>query len=315
MTDWVFSQAEWPQTALDPAGPHAASVHWLHMGMLILMVAVVAITMLALVVAWFVRLERSPVWIIWTGGLAFPLVVLVGLIAVNSDVTRAVSALAGPDELVIEVTGKQFWWDVRYPAEGGQEAIRTANEIHIPTGRPVRFRLLSDDVIHSFWVPALGGKRDMIPGRENELVLVADRPGRFRGQCAEFCGQQHARMALEVVAHAPAAFEEWRDEQTRPRLTPDHPQHRAGRQAFSDLGCAACHEIRGVAEGGRLGPDLSNYGERDRMGAGIWPNTIGNTAGWIVDVQRMKPGAEMPSYTDIDGPTLRAVAAYLQSLR
>ncbi|HSV47575.1 MAG TPA: cytochrome c oxidase subunit II, partial [Ramlibacter sp.] len=210
---------------------------------------------------------RTRLWIVG-GGLVFPGVVLAGLFAWTLAMTPAWKPVPPPGALVVAVTGTLWWWDVRYrdPATGAE--IRTANEVRIPTGRPVYLALDSADVIHSFWVPQLAGKMDMVPGRLQHLLLSAGRPGVYRGQCAEFCGEQHARMALHVVALAPAEFDAWLAAQARPALPPATPRQEAGRQAFLAQRCDACHAVRGVGGDSRLGPDLTHVGSRLHLAAG-----------------------------------------------
>ena len=239
---------------------------------------------------------------------------LVGLAVATTGVTRALARLAGPDPLIVEVAGYQFWWDIVYPADGEAPWVRTANEVHLPAGRPVTFRLTTDDVIHSFWIPALGGKLDMIPGRVNELTVIAEEPGVYRGQCAEFCGRQHARMSFDVIVHAPEDFSSWRAARAEEADDPETLIEQRGQEVFSQNGCAACHAVRGVSEGARLGPDLTNVGARATIGAGMWATNVGNLAGWIANAQTLKPGVNMPSYTTLSGPDLRALATYLESL-
>lgn len=318
MSGWLDALGDWlagPQSALSDAGIHAAEVHWLHMLLLAGAMLGFLVVMAAVWLAWRAEKPQAGTWIVWLGGIAFPVAMLAVFIVLSMQTTRAVSTLGDEDELVVRVIGKQYWWDVIYAEDGAAPAFRTANEIHVPVGRPVRFLLESDNVIHSFWVPSLGGKMDMIPGRTNELVLRADRAGVYRGQCAEFCGIQHARMAFEVIAHEPEDFEAWRARRVLPQPEPDDPFVRRGREAFVSEGCAGCHEVSGHAEGARAGPDLTDMGARRTLGSGMWPNNPGNMGGWIADAQTMKPGNEMPAYTGLDGVTLRALTAYMDSLQ
>ena len=199
------------------------------------------------------------------------------------------------------------------PATGGE--IRTANQIHIPTGRPVYLALSSTDVIHSFWVPQLGGKMDMLPGRTQHLLLSADRPGVYRGQCAEFCGEQHAQMALHVVAEPPDTFAAWLAAQAQPSAAARTARQIAGRDAFLAQRCDACHAVRGVTGESRLGPDLTHVGSRLHLGAGTVTNTEQGRAKWVAHVQQIKPGARMPSYERLDEGTLTAIADWLGSLK
>lgn len=219
---------------------------------------------------------------------------------------------AGPAALTVEVTAHQWWWEVRYPDAAGGGTFTTANEIHIPAGRPVRVELVSPDVIHSFWVPRLAGKMDVIPGVRNVTWIQAAAPGRFRGQCAEYCGLQHARMAFEVVADAPADFAAWRARQLSPPAALAAGDVAAGAAVFQAR-CAACHTIAGTPAGGIVGPDLSHLAGRGALAAGLIPNDARHLAAWIADPQALKPGVLMPR-VPLSAPQLSQLVAYLQSL-
>jgi cytochrome c oxidase subunit 2 len=297
------------QTALTDAGRGAAQTLWLTETMTLAGLAIFALVMLFVALAWRARGGGRRWWIIG-GGVVFPVVVLAALFAASTLVLRDIAGPATPRH-VIEVTGKQFWWDVVYDPEG--RALRDSNEIVLPLNEPVEIRLRSSDVIHSFWLPAIAGKMDMIPGRENRLTVTATRPGRFRGQCAEFCGLAHPLMAFEAVvlpAADYAAFLDGLEGEARDAVT---PQERRGAAVFQEAGCPACHRVRGHSEA-RIGPDLSRLGARAALGAGMWEMNTGNLAGWIADVRDMKPGAQMPSYNHLSGPDLRALVAWLESL-
>jgi cytochrome c oxidase subunit 2 len=299
------------QSTLDPAGLGAAEVYPLTVVMT-LGFGVVFVFVMALV--WYAWARNRPAgnWWIWGGGIVLPLIAIIGVL-VFSTAALVATTRDDPDALVIEVTGHQFWWDVVY--DPGGIALRDANEVVLPRGRPVTFRLQTADVIHSFWVPSISGKMDMIPGRLNELTVTATETGRFRGQCAEFCGLSHPLMAFEVTVLPPEAFDEWLEDTQGEAEDAARPSLLAGRETFLREGCPACHEIRGVAEGGQLGPDLTRLGARPSLGAGMWRMNQGNVAGWIADVQDMKPGAQMPSYNHLSGPELRNLSAWLVSLR
>ncbi|KAA9006948.1 cytochrome c oxidase subunit II [Histidinibacterium aquaticum] len=298
------------QSALVAAGQNAEWALWLTVLMTIAGGVIFLFVLWAIASAWRSDGGGRTWWIVG-GGVIFPIVTLAVLFALS---TFALRAIAGPqdEELVIEVTGHQYWWDVVYDPEG--VALRDANEVFLPVGRPVTLRLKSDDVIHSFWVPSIAGKMDMIPGRVNELTVTATEVGRYRGQCAEFCGLSHPLMSFEAVALEPEAFATFLGNLQGEARDPVRPQERQGQEVFVEAGCPACHTIRGVAEGAQIGPDLTRVGGRASLGAGMWEMNLGNLAGWISDVQDMKPGAEMPSYNHLSGPDLRAVAAYLESL-
>ena len=300
---------------LQPAGPAAqtiAGISWL----LILGAAVILVGLMVLL-GWALRRHapqlRAGRWIA-ACGVAFPAVVLAALYAHTLPLSPSWRPVPPPGALVIAVHGHMWWWEVRYPAEGSTSGFITANEIRIPTGRPVYLALSSHDVIHSFWVPALAGKMDMVPGRLQHLLLSADQPGVYRGQCAEFCGEQHARMALHVVAEEPAKFDAWRQAQAQPAPTPS-AQHAPGMRAFADHRCDACHTVRGLTAESRLGPDLTHIGSRLFLGAGTLPNTQAALSHWVAHVQEVKPGARMPSsHQRLDTATLGSVAGWLASL-
>ena len=250
---------------------------------------------------------------LWTamGGVAFPAIVLTALFIYLLPFTANWKPLPPPGALVIAVDARMWWWEVRYPAESAHGAFITANEIHIPTGRPIYIALSSQDVIHSFWVPQLAGKMDMVPGRLQHLLLSASQPGVYRGQCAEFCGEQHALMALHVVAHEPAAFDAWRSAQAAPAAASANVR---GAQAFMAHRCDACHTVRGVAGESRLGPDLTHVGSRLFIAAGTMPNSTQTLARWVGHVQEVKTGARMPSYA-LPADELAAMAQWLGGLK
>lgn len=307
------------QSALAPGGPGAAGIAELSWIMFAGATAIFLLVMLFLALALRAPHAR-PRWlagrsVVLAGGFVFPVVVLTGLLIYGLTLAGTLVRAPAGRALDIHVVGEQFWWRVRYPATETHAELLTANEIHIPVGRPIRFTLTTADVIHSFWVPGLAGKLDMIPGQENRLVLQADRPGVYRGQCAEFCGAAHALMAFHVVAHDPAAFEEWLVAQQRTAAEPAVPFHARGRELFLQSGCGACHAIRGTAAAGTLGPDLTHVGSRRTIGAGMFPNNQGTLAGWIADSQHLKPNNRMPSFPVFTGEELRALAAYLESLK
>lgn len=268
--------------------------------------------------AWSLRGEgrkvRGRLWIVG-GGLVFPSVVLAALFAWQLPMSPAWKPVPPPDALVVTVTGRMWWWDVRYtdPATGAD--VFTANEIRVPVGRPVYLALASTDVIHSFWVPQLAGKLDMVPGRVQHLLLKAEAAGTYRGQCAEFCGEQHARMALHVVALEPAAFDTWLAAQAAPAVATVTPRQALGQQAFLANRCDACHSVRWVGGSSRLGPDLTHVGSRLHLAAGTLPNTQEGRERWIAHVQEVKTGARMPSYDRLDADTLAALADWLGSLK
>ncbi|MBL0420773.1 cytochrome c oxidase subunit II [Ramlibacter sp. AW1] len=253
-------------------------------------------------------------WIVG-GGIVFPIVVLTALLVYTLQASAPLARPTASGALRVEVTGELWWWRVRYIDDSGAVLLETANEIHIPAGRPVELTLKSDNVIHSFWVPNLAGKLDMVPGHLNRLRLTADAPGVFRGQCAEYCGAQHARMAFYVVAQPAAEFARWLADQRRPAPNPTSPELALGQRLFLANRCGLCHTVRGTAAEGRLGPDLTHVGARAWLAAATVPNNEGTLAGWISDPQQIKPGARMPAYRVFSPDELRALAAWLASLR
>ena len=314
--------AEVRQSALHPAGPAAAEIAWLWW---IMCGAFTAVFLLVLILLWLALVRRAPSGIAGTtgreglvpplgrngfviaGGIVLPVVVLVPLLILSLESS---AELKQPQEaLTIRVVGKMWWWEVSYPEQG----IVTANEIHIPAGEQVRLELESTDVVHSLWVPNLNGKRDMIPGITNEFWLEADEPGVYRGQCAEYCGLQHANMVLNVVAHPPDEFRQWMAERQPADEVPADPELSRGHRVFQSSGCAACHAVRGTAATGKGGPDLTHFGSRLTV-AGIVPNNRGNLAGWIADPHAIKPGVKMPR-TYLHADDLLALTSYLESLK
>ncbi len=311
-----LAACEGRQSALSPAGDNAAAIFDLSIvlvaGATVIFAGVMALALYAVVA----RPERFPgarAWVIG-GGIVFPVVTLTALQVYEFAVARRLPT-AGPDTLRVEVTGYMWWWEVRYPGAGPDGGVRTANEIRIPVGRPVEFVVQAADVIHSFWVPRLAGKIDMIPGHVNRLTVVATEPGWYRGQCAEYCGAQHALMALDVVAEPPERFDAWLAEQARPAPEPADVALAAGRDAFLALGCGACHRVGGTRAQGTLGPDLTHVGGRLALAAGTLPNGAGALAGWIAGAQHVKPENRMPSFDVVDRETLHAVALWLESLK
>jgi len=241
-------------------------------------------------------------------------VILIMLLVASVWTGRTVGSLQASSAVTIALTGHQWWWEVQYEDAVPSRRVVTANEVHVPTGRPVVFKVTSRDVIHSFWVPNLQGKRDLIPGYTTAIWLQADRGGVFRAQCAEFCGLQHAHMALDVIAESDQAFEGWLDGMRQPGRNPPEPMGRRGRDIFMQTRCAGCHTIRGTDAAGQIAPDLTHIAARTTLGAGTLPNTPENMAAWILDSQRMKPGNQMPP-TPLAAEDLQALVAYLGTLR
>ncbi len=219
----------------------------------------------------------------------------------------------GPAAVRLQITAHQWWWEVRYLSDKPSEEFTTANEIHIPVGQVVAIKLRGPDVIHSFWVPKLAGKTDVIPGQENQTWLQADHEGVYRGQCGEYCGQQHAHMAFEVIASPPDAYEQWRQQQLRPAQATDSPAPDSGPGLFTSR-CGICHTVRGSLAGGILGPDLTHVMSRRAIAADTLPNNTGNLVAWIADPQHIKPGNRMPRLA-LSGEQLTLIRQYVETLK
>jgi cytochrome c oxidase subunit 2 len=247
--------------------------------------------------------------IAWT--IAPALVLIVIMVPTVRDIFQNAQPPEGSNPLPVTVTGHQWWWEFEYPELG----VVTANELHMPVGRVVNFSLESADVIHSFWVPKIGGKRDNIPGRTNELWLQGDVPGVYSGQCAELCGDSHANMRFTVIVESQADFDAWIARMKQPPTPPTAEQVKAGEAVFMEARpCWTCHTIAGTKAQGKVGPDLTLFGERDHIASAILPNTAENLDKWIADPPKVKPGAKMPNLGLTDQQRADVIA-YLQSLK
>lgn len=345
----------WPMSYLKTFGPRADPATALLWGLAILSLAVVAIITVLVLAGVLARRRRGAVaslaslpaergsgGLMWFYiGMPLTVVALIGAMAWTVGVLAAIGSPPVKPRLTLEVTGRQWWWEARYLFPDARDDFVTANEIHIPTGQPVLIKLVSADVIHSFWAPGLTGKTDAIPGQINLAWLQADRAGTYLGQCAEFCGVQHAHMALQVVAQAPAAFAAWSENQARPAAPAAGAAGTGGEKLFA-AHCGGCHAIRGSGahgvaadmaepaslaslaaeaaahppdgEHGIVAPDLTHLMSRTSLAAGAAPNTVGGLSGWIANPQALKPGTRMP-VTYLSGPQLSSVVAYLETLR
>jgi cytochrome c oxidase subunit II len=308
--------------ALDPRGPVASDTadHWWVMFWLGLAVYVIVMGLLLYAIM-RARRQADPTAnppisdraFFTAGGLIIPILILA--VVLGDSVRTGQSVIDAPDEpaVTIEVIGHMFWWEVRYP----DYDVVTANEIHIPVGEPVEFRLTAADVIHSFWFPELGGKRDLNPGKENVTWLQADEEDIYWGQCAELCGVQHALMGKLMVVQSPEEFEQWIAERQEPASEPDDEFLQHGLDVYFEAGCAMCHAIDGITEpdpaAGAPGPDLTHFGSRRTIASAIEDNTYGNLAAWIVDPHELKPGVRMPA-TELDPDDLDALVEFLLSL-
>lgn len=316
-----------PQSVLNPQGTAAdklATLTWIE----IIMLSAISFIMWALI-AWAGTRRRGSLeshapwdsrggqrWVL-IGGFAVPFVVLSTLFGLGIDwlakfpVDQARSP-AGPD---IQIIGHQWWWELRYLKGPVDQHFTTANEIHIPVGCPVNIELETADVIHSFWVPTLHGKIDLVPGQPNYIRIVANHAGEFGGQCAEFCGEEHARMLLRVIAQPEAEYEAWRAQQLSNAAEPTSAEAIHGREVFMSAACVLCHQVRGTLAQGHVAPDLTHIGSRERIAANYYENNQANLEAWVTHAQSLKPGAEMPNLTAFSGSDLRALVAYLQQLK
>lgn len=292
------------QSALNPHSLEAsvvAHLTWvLVIGSAVILILVIVLTAFALRSrpAWLAR-ERSVV----LGGIAFPVVVLSTLLGWSAIVSSSPEKAA---DLTIRVVGQQWWWRVQYLSPDGSTDFETANELRLPVGKRVELELESTDVLHSFWVPGLAGKRDLVPGRVNRLAFTPNAAAELRGQCAEYCGGPHGQMGLQVVTLPDADFSEWQQAQRRPAASGPRP--------FDAL-CATCHTVRGTSATGTLGPDLTHVASRLSIGAGVLPTSVDNFERWISQSQHLKPGNLMPSFREIPAQELNELARYLASLR
>jgi cytochrome c oxidase subunit II len=306
-----------PQSALKTAGTDAEKIAQLFTvmmaGAVVVWTMVVAAAIYAIRVNRGAHTERDAKLFIIGGGVILPTVVLGALLWYGLPVLPQVMALAPDGAIRIQVTGKQWWWRVQYVTPDG--FVETANELRVPVGQRVELQLTSPDVIHSFWVPSIAGKMDIIPGRTTRLALEPTRTGVFRGACAEYCGASHALMAFAVTVTEADEFEQWLDGQARPANVPGDALSSRGQQVFVANGCTACHTIRGTEAAGRIGPDLTHIGSRSHIGAATLPNAPDALMTWIGQTDRIKPGVHMPAFRALTSDELTALAAYLGSLR
>ena len=315
-------------SVLDPAGPQSAEIA--HVWDVFLWVTAIV---WVLVIAFFIvsmgmsrrnapahpmaenadRDRRLTRGIAIAGGAT--VLTLLGLLVVSIHAGSQLAALENDaDAINIRITGKQWWWQVDYEPTDPAQAVTTANEIHVPVGKLVHLELTSADVIHSFWVPSIHGKRDLIPGRMNRTWIRVDEPGVYRGQCAEFCGLEHAEMSLRIVAEPFDKYQAWLNHQREPAAPPATPEQQRGLALFLGSPCAMCHTVAGTPAGGRLGPDLTHVASRDTLGAGALPNTTNAMTQWVANAQAFKPGTHMPAigYSQAD---LNALVAFLEALQ
>lgn len=307
------------QSAFAPVGAEAERINVLFWVMTIggglIFVGVIVLSAVAIYGGEALRSRLSGERFITGAGIAFPIVVLSMLLVYGFVVLRAgASAPPSNDGIRFAVSGEQWWWRVTYFDADGN-SFESANELHIPVGQSVRVELTTADVLHSFWVPSLAGKLDMIPGRTNILTMTATEAGVSRGQCAEYCGGAHAFMAFYVVAQTPEDFEAWMTRESGPAVKIEDERAARGAQLFLDTGCRACHTIRGTAADGVIGPDLTHVGSRLSLAAAVLPNTTEAFASWITHNQHIKPQNRMPPYNIFTQSQLEDLALYLESLK
>ena len=309
------------QSALDAAGVQSARIEtlwwvmfWVTTTVFLLVVGAVALAARRSRSTTASTTGESALGRAVTAASGVSLMILVGLLFASVLTGRAVATRPDPASLTVQITGYQWWWSVEYLNPEPSLRVVTANELHIPVGKPVIVNLRSGDVIHSFWVPNLHGKTDLIPGRSTTTWLQADTAGTFRGQCGEYCGLQHAHMGLIVVAEPPEAFERWLDHQRTTPPAPSTSQALEGRVLVEHGPCGMCHAVRGTSAGARTAPDLTHFATRSTLAAAALPNTRDSLARWIADPQHVKPGNRMPA-TGLTPQELTAVVAYLETLR
>jgi cytochrome c oxidase subunit 2 len=316
------SACEGTQSMFNPDGPAARSIA--HLGwMLIAVCLAVYVAVVAVLLSALLRRRRpgddqpeaeGRQRRVVAAAVGFTVIVLVSFTAASAVVGRGLTSPTETNTLTIDVVGHQWWWDFQYHGSSPSDLITVPNELHIPVGVPVVLSTQSRDVIHSFWVPNLHGKRDLIPGETTQIWIQADEAGHYRGQCAEYCGHQHARMALLVVAEPMEAFQAWLAQQRRPATEPASSEAQRGKNVFLGSTCATCHSIRGTNAGSRIGPDLTHLASRSTLGAGTLPNRPEQLQQWVQNPHAAKPGVRMPPNT-LAPEDLQALVAYLGGLR
>jgi cytochrome c oxidase subunit II len=317
---WFTLSCRGVQSALAPAGREAERLAelfwWMTGGAVVVWLVTIGLALYA------VRArpeslspQRARLFIVW-GGAIVPTAVLTVLLLFGLKPIPALLASAPAGSLKIIVSGEQWWWRVRYQLPGATTGtFELANEIRLPVGEPVQLQLDSPDVIHSFWIPSLAGKMDMIPGRVTHLALTPTKTGTFRGACAEYCGASHAWMSFWVVVQEKAEFDRWSREQVLPAAPPVAPLAARGQRAFLANGCGACHTVRGTQAQGVIGPDLTHVGSRLSLAAATLPNEPDAFQRWIAHTKEVKPGVLMPQFHMLPPEELQALAAYLKGLK
>ena len=317
------------QSSLNPVGPAAAHIE--HEFALIFWITMIVYALVIIALVIFIarrhhsldtmpdplptsdesdRTARRSV----AGAMVITVLLLFVMMIGSFETSRALGSMNEENAMTIDVYGHQWWWEVQYPNNEAYKTVVTANEIHLPVGVPIRIHGTSRDMIHSFWAPNVHGKRDLMPGYDTEVMMQVDQPGRWRGQCAEYCGEQHAHMAFYMVAEEKQDFENWLSAQAQSSVVPASSQALHGQQVFLSHACVMCHTIRGTSAGSRVGPDLTHLASRETIAAGLLPNTTGNLGGWIINAQSIKPGCRMPP-NQMSGSDLQDLLAYLETLK
>ena len=313
---------------LNPAGPQASNIEWLYWVLFWILTVVFVLVILGftgaatrthtsasemLPISKDPAGDRRAAWVVATA-VAVTVLALFVVLFMSVITGKKVEGLTSKNPVTIQITGHQWWWEAIYPNPQADQTVTTANEIHVPVGKPVVILTNSADVIHSFWAPNINGKRDLLPGYSSAFWIQIDRPGTYHGQCAEFCGLQHAHMGFSIVAEDEAQFQAWEAQQLKPAANPSDPEAARGQQVFLTHACLMCHTIRGTDAGSKMGPDLTHLASRKMIAAETLPNTPGALAGWIVDPQRIKPGSKMVP-NPLDPGDLQALITYLQTLQ
>lgn len=324
------------QSTFDSHGPAAHSIGGLSWFMTILFLVVAAIMWILIGVAFYRRrgslAEHEPIeagggqmWIA-VGGIIIPLIILtilfvLGLGLLRSFPIHGMHGAASQMQMAhsmkpeIRIIGHQWWWQIEYLDDDTSRQFTTANELHLPTGRPVNIEVRTQDVMHSFWVPALHGKVDLIPGMTNYIRLQASQPGKYQGQCAEYCGAEHARMRLLTIAQSPDEYEAWKAAQLRPGAEPATQEAIAGQKIFLSGPCSMCHQVRGTVAGGTVAPDLTHIGSREYIASNSYRNNDAYLEAWVTHAQSLKPEVQMPNLTQFSGEQLHDLVAYLRQLQ
>lgn len=322
----LFFQGE--HNTLHPAGPFSYNIEWLYWVIFWIVFVAFVLTILAFARASaktyssseemlpIIKNEEGDRKAKWAVGTAITITVLTlfAVLFMSVITGKKVEGMSSSNPVTIQVTGHQWWWEVTYPNPQADQTVITANEIHVPVGKPVVILTSSADVIHSFWAPSVHGKRDLIPGISSAFWIQVDQPGTYAGRCAEFCGLQHAHMGFSIVAEDEATFEAWEQQQLKPAADPQNAEAQHGREVFLTHTCIMCHTIRGTDAGSRVGPDLTHLASRKMIAAETLPNTTGALAGWIVDPQRIKPGNKMTP-NPLAPDDLNALVTYLRTLQ